>query len=67
MLPIMPKLNVVLKSEYVNTRDFQYSLGKKVKGDDDSAIEEHLLFCNTSPDFENFSILTTSNNEFKVK
>ena len=40
--------------------------GYRVKGDDDSAIKEHLLFYNHSPDFEHFSILTTSNNEFKV-
>ena len=41
--------------------------GKRVKGDDDSAIREHLLFCNYTPDFEDFSILATSNNDFKVK
>ena len=29
---------------------------KRVKGDDDSAIKEHPLFCNHSPDFEEFSI-----------
>ena len=40
--------------------------GKRVKGDDDSAIKEHLLFCNHTPDFEDFSILATNNNDFKV-
>ena len=40
--------------------------GKRVKGDDDSAIKEHLLFCNHTTDFEDFSILATNNNEFKV-
>ena len=40
--------------------------GKRVKGDEDSAIEEHLLFCNHAPDFEDFSILATINNDFKV-
>ena len=40
--------------------------GKRVKGDDDSAIKEHLLFCNRTPDFEDFSILPTNNNDFKV-
>ena len=39
--------------------------GKRVKGDDDSAIKEHLLFCNHTPEFEDFSILA-SNNDFKV-
>ena len=36
--------------------------GKRVKGDDDSAIKEHLLFCNHTSDFEDFSILATNNN-----
>ena len=40
--------------------------GKRVKGDDDSAIKEHLLFCNHTPDFEDFSILGSNNNDFKV-
>ena len=40
--------------------------GKGVKGDDDSAIKEHLPFCNHTPDFEDFSILGTNNNDFKV-
>ena len=40
--------------------------GKGVKGDDDSAIKEHLLFCNHTPDFEDFSILATNINDFKV-
>ena len=38
---------------------------KRVKGDDDSAIKKHLLFCNHATDFEDFSILAT-NNDFKV-
>ena len=40
--------------------------GKRIKGDDDSAIEEYLLFCNHSPDFEDFSFLPTKNNDLKV-
>ena len=40
--------------------------GKRVKGDDDSAIKEHLLFSNHTPDFEDFSILATNNNDFKI-
>ena len=39
---------------------------KRVNVDDDSAIKEHLLFCNHAPNLENFSILTTNNNDFKV-
>ena len=40
--------------------------GKRVKGDDDSAIKEHLLFCNHTLEFEDFSILASNNNDFKV-
>ena len=40
--------------------------GKRVKGDDDYVIKEHLLFCKYTPDFENFSILATVNNDFIV-
>ena len=40
--------------------------GKKVKGDDDSAIKKYLLFCNHAPDFEDFLIIATNNNDFKV-
>ena len=40
--------------------------GKRVKGDDDSAIKKHPSFCNHTPDFEDFSILATNNNDFKV-
>ena len=40
--------------------------GKRVKGDDDSAIKEHLLFCSHTPEFEDFSILASNNNDFKV-
>ena len=40
--------------------------GKRVKGDDDSAIKEHLLSCNHTPEFEDFSILASNNSDFKV-
>ena len=40
--------------------------GKRVKGDDDSAIKEHLLFWNHVPEFEDFSIVASNNNDFKV-
>ena len=40
--------------------------GKRVIGDDDSTIKEHLLFCNHTLDFEDFSILASNNNDFKV-
>ena len=42
---------------------------KKVKIDNNklTAIEEHLLCCNYSPSFEDFSILTRESNDFKLK
>ena len=39
---------------------------KRVKGNDDSVIKEHLLFCNHTPDFEYLSIPATNNNGFKA-
>ena len=39
--------------------------GKRVKGDNNSAIKEH-LFCNHSSGFDDFSILASNNNDFKV-
>ena len=40
--------------------------GKRVKGDNSSAIKEHHLFCNHSSSFDDFSILASNNNGFKV-
>ena len=39
---------------------------KRVKGDDDSAMKEHLLFCNHNADFEDFLMYAINNNDFKV-
>ena len=39
---------------------------KRVKGDNDSAIKKHHLFCNHSSGFEDFFILASNNNDFKV-
>ena len=39
---------------------------KRVNGDNDSAIKEYHLFYNHSPGFDNFSILASNNNDFKV-
>ena len=39
---------------------------KRIKGDDDSAIKKHLWFCNHAHGFEDFSILTRKNGDFKV-
>ena len=40
--------------------------GKRVKGDNDSAIKEHHLFCNHSSGFDDFSMLASNNNDFKI-
>ena len=40
--------------------------GKRVKGDNKSAIKEHHLFCNHSSSFDDFSILASNNSDFKV-
>ena len=40
--------------------------GKRLKGDNDSAIKKDNLFCNHSSGFDEFSILANSNNDFKV-
>ena len=41
-------------------------IGKTVKGDNDSGIKEHHLFCDHSSGFDDFSILASNNNDFKV-
>ena len=40
--------------------------GKGAKGDYDSTTKENHLFCNHSSGFEDFSILSSNNNDFKV-
>ena len=65
MLPIMAKLSAILKSECVNILGVSALTGKRVKGDNNSAIKEHHLFSNHSSGFDDFSILAT-NNDFKV-
>ena len=64
MLPITEKLNVILRSECVNTWEFRYSLRKELKAM--MILPLHLLFWNHPPVFEYFPIFTINNNEFKV-
>ena len=40
--------------------------GKRVNGNNDSAMKEHNLFCNHSSGFDDFFILASNNNDFKV-
>ena len=41
-------------------------IGKRVEGDNDSTVKEHHLFCNHSSGFDNFFVLASDNNDFKV-
>ena len=65
MLPIMGKLSAILKSVWEHL-GVSALTGKRVKGDNDSAIKEHHVFCNHSFGFDGFSILASNNNDFKV-
>ena len=53
MLPIIERPNAVLKSEFVNIYASHWKMvnidNKKL-----TAIQEHLLYCNYSPSFEDF-------------
>ena len=46
--------------------EFSTLNGKIVKGDNNSAIKEHHLFCNDSSSLDDFSISANNNNDFKV-
>ena len=68
MLPIMVRPNTTLKSEFVNIRHFTSHWEKsKIHDNKLTAIQEHLLCCNYSPSYEDFSILTRESNGFKLK
>ena len=58
MLPIMGKLH--FKVRICEHLEMSALTGKRVKGDDDSSVKENLLIYSNAPDFEDFSILTTS-------
>ena len=62
MLPIMAKLNVILRSECVNTWKFQLLHEKEFK----VMMILSLKDFNHSLDFEDFSILFSNSNDFKV-
>ena len=66
MLPIIPKLNTILRSKMCEHLGISKLTWKKVKGNEDSVIKKRLLFWNDMPDFEDFSILTNNNGNFKV-
>ena len=64
--PIMAKLNVIFKVRMCDHLGILTLTGKRVNSDDNSVIEEHLLFLNDTPDFEYSSIFVINYNNFKV-
>ena len=66
MLPIMAKKKRHFKVRMCEHLEISALTSKRVRGDNDSAIKGHLLYCNHTPDFKDFSIPATNNNDFKV-
>ena len=64
MLPIMPKVSAIVKSEFGRTLKFLLLLEKKDRLDNDSGIKEHHLFSNHS-DFDDFPILVANSSGFE--
>ena len=63
LLPITKRYFTVRMCEHLRVSALT---GKRVKGDNNFAIKEHYLFCNHSSGFDDFSILASNNNDFKV-
>ena len=40
--------------------------GRNVKGNSQSAVKDHFLICDSTPSFDDFSILTSESNDFKL-
>ena len=57
VLPIMAKLSIIFNVRMCEHLGISARTGKRVKGDDDSAIKVNLLFCNHTPDFEDSQFL----------
>ena len=55
----VPNVKITGKRDSALTR-------KRVKGDNDSVIKDHLLVCNHVSDFEDFLILTTKTMTLKL-
>ena len=62
----MAKLNVILRSECVNTWRFLHSLGKELKVIMIIPLKNIFFFFNHVPDFEDLSIFATKNNDFEI-
>ena len=71
IVPIMAKLNAILRSEYVNTWEFLHSLGKDLKVmmilPLKSIFYSGITLYFEDHDFKDFPILAPNKNNFKVK
>ena len=65
-IPVIAKLKTNLRSKYVKTSEILHSVAKELEVIAIRALIS-LIFCGHNPDFKNFSILATNNNECKVK
>ena len=66
MLPIMAKINVILKSECGNTWEFRHSLGKELKVMMILPLKNIFIFAYHAADIEDCSFLAGNSNDFKV-
>ena len=66
MLPIMAKINIILKSECGNTWEFRHSLGKELKVMMILALKNIFIFAYQAADIEDCSFLAGNSNDFKV-
>ena len=66
MPPIMAKTKHHFKVRMFEHLGVPDLTRKRVKGDNDSAMKEHHLFCNYLSSFDDFSIVASHNNNFKV-
>ena len=58
MLPIMSRLGAILKSEFGRTLEFLLLLEREIKW--------ITILNNPSPDFDDFPILASNNNDFRL-
>ena len=65
VLCTMTKLDIVLRLKRVNVREFQCWLEKELNAMMVLSLKS-ILFCNHWPDFDDFSIVTSNSNDFKV-
>jgi len=68
MLPITVKHTDILKQELVNMQVYCIlHTGKRTNSANTSAVKDHMLVCNHQVTFEDFPVLATANNNFKLE